>query len=135
MKLILALIALPITGAACSSKTPGPAPTMNQAVVYGQVTLDTGGPARRAAMFALATPLGISCVQDTLFAWGNADTLGRYRLTVFGALVGDSGCIFVGALFPPQGPNAKDTVLGPFRSRFKPSQPFDSVHVDIVIRH
>lgn len=134
MKLIFALIAVSIAGAACSGKACCTTPSMNHAVVYGQVTLDTGGPARRAAMFALATPL-ISCVQDTLFAWGTADTLGRYRLTVFGAVVGDSGCIFVGALYPPQGPNAKDTVLGPFRARFKPSQPFDSVHVDIVIRH
>ncbi len=104
------------------------------AVVSGRVTIDTGGPASRAAMFAEATPTGVACVQGTLVSWGRADSLGRYRLTVFGAGVGDSGCVFVGALFPPT-QAGKDTVLGPFRLRFQPNPPFDSVNADIVVHH
>jgi hypothetical protein len=135
MKLIYSLIAVLITLGACTGSscacTP---PVMNEAVVWGQVTIDTGGHASGAAMFALATPTGVSCVQNTLTAWGHADSLGRFRLAVFGAGVGDSGCVFVGALFPPT-LAGKDTVLGPFRLRFQPDPPFDSVNVNIVLHH
>jgi len=133
MKIIYSVLVVLIAGAACSEIACGCTPRINEAVVWGQVTSDTGGPASRAAMFAEATPTGVACVQGTLVSWGRADSLGRYRLTVFGAGVGDSGCVFVGALFPPQGPNARDTVLGPFRLRFMDSIPFDSAHVDIVL--
>jgi len=134
MKIICSVIVVLIAGAACSEIACGCTPRLNQAVVWGQVTIDSGGPASRAAMFAEATPTGVSCVQNTLNAWGRADSLGRFRLAVFGAGVGDSGCVFVGALFPPT-EAGKDTVLGPFRLRFQPNPPFDSVNVHIVLRH
>lgn len=105
---------------------------MVRAIVAGRVTMDTGGPAPRAAMFAQATPT-VACVQGTLSSWGSADSLGRYRLEVFGASIGDSGCVFVGALFPPT-QSGKDTILGPFRMKFA-DPPVDSTSVDIVIRH
>ena len=134
MKIIYSVIVVLIAGAACSEIACGCTPRLNQAVVWGQVTIDSGGAASRAAMFAEATPTGVSCVQNTLTAWGRADSLGRFRLMVFGASVGDSGCVFVGALFPPT-EAGKDTVLGPFRLRFQPNPPFDSVNVNIVLRH
>jgi len=134
MKIIYRVIVVVIAGAACSEIACGCTPRLNQAVVWGQVTIDSGGPASRAAMFAEATPTGVLCVQNTLTAWGRADSLGRFRLAVFGAGVGDSGCVFVGALFPPT-EAGKDTVLGPFRLRFQPNPPFDSVNVNIVLRH
>jgi len=132
MKIIYGVIVVLVAVAACSKIAT---PPLKKAVVWGQVTIDTGGPASRAAMFAEATPTGVACVQGTLVSWGRADSLGRYRLTVFGAGVGDSGCVFVGALFPPQGTNGRDTVLGPYRLRFLDSIPFDSTHVDIVLPH
>ena len=135
MKIMCGVIAVLIAAAACSKMPCDCTPPLNQAVVWGRVTIDTGGPASRAAMFAEATPTGVACVQGTLVSWGRADSLGRYRLTVFGAGVGDSGCVFVGALFPPQGPNARDTVLGPFKLKFGPNPPFDSVNVELVIPH
>jgi hypothetical protein len=135
MKLLVSLIVVVTVAAACSRDTCAcTTPNMNEAVVWGQVTVDTGGHASGAAMFALATPTGVSCVQNTLTAWGHADSLGRFRLAVFGAGVGDSGCVFVGALFPPT-LAGKDTVLGPFRLRFQPNPPFDSVNVNIVLPH
>src|SRR5882762_3499520 len=134
MKIIYGMIVVVIAGAACSKIACGCTPRLNQAVVWGQVTIDSGGPATRAAMFAEATPTGVACVQGTLVSWGRADSLGRYRLTVFGAGVGDSGCVFVGALFPPT-QAGKDTVLGPFRQRFQPNPPFDSVNANIVVHH
>lgn len=135
MKLISSLIVVFTAAAACSGRVCAcTTPILNEAVVWGQVTVDTGGHASGAAMFALATPTGVSCVQDTLIAWGHADSLGRFRLAVFGAGVGDSGCVFVGALFPPT-LAGKDTVLGPFRLRFQPNPPFDSVNVNIVLHH
>src|SRR6267378_5694701 len=98
MKVIYSLIALgACTGRSCACTQP----VMNEAVIWGRVTVDTGGHASGAAMFALATPTGVSCVQNTLTAWGHADSVGRFRLAVFGAGVSDSGCVFVGALFPP----------------------------------
>jgi hypothetical protein len=121
--------------AACKSRNCCSPPPLNKAVVWGQVSVDTGGAAARAAMTALATPLGIRCVQDSMYSWGNADSAGRYRLTVFGAEVGDSGCVFVGARFPAQGSSARDTVLGPFKLHFQVDPPFDSVHVNIVVGH
>ena len=136
MKFIYGVLITLILDIACTARVCGcspPPPT--QAVIWGQVTMDTGGPAPRAAMTAQASPLGILCVQDSLYAWGSADSLGRYRLSVFGAGVADSGCIFVGARFPAQGSNARDTVLGPFKMRFQASPPFDSIHVNIVIHH
>jgi len=134
MKLLCSVFAVLIAAAACSDIACGCSPPpLNQALVWGQVTIDSGGPASRAAMFAEVTPT-VSCVQNTLTAWGRADSLGRFRLTVFGASVGDSGCVFVGALFPPT-LAGKDTVLGPFRLRFQPNPPFDSVNVNIVLRH
>ncbi|HEY7193346.1 MAG TPA: hypothetical protein VH439_06355 [Gemmatimonadales bacterium] len=104
------------------------------AVVSGRVTMDTGGSAPLAAMYAQATPT-VACVRGTLSNWGRADSSGRYRLAVFGASVGsgDSGCVFVGALFPPT-QSGKDTVLGPFRMKFA-DPPVDSATVDIVIHH
>jgi hypothetical protein len=134
MKIIGRVIVVSIAAAACSKTPCDCTPPLNQAVVWGQVTIDSGGPASRAAMFAAATPTGVLCVQGTLVKWGSADSLGRFRLAVFGAGVGDSGCVFVGALFPPT-QAGKDTVLGPFRLRFQPNPPFDSVHVNIVLRH
>lgn len=135
MKLLVSLIVLVTAAAACSKGVCAcTTPNMNEAVVWGQVTVDTGGHASDAAMFALATPTGVSCVQNTLTAWGHADSVGRFRLAVFGAGVGDSGCVFVGALFPPT-LAGKDTVLGPFRLRFQPNPPFDSVNVNIVLHH
>jgi len=101
-------------------------------VISGRVTVDTGGPAPLAAMFAQATPT-VTCVQGTLASWGHADSLGRYRLEVFGGSVTDSGCVFVGALFPPT-QSGKDTVLGPFRMKFA-DPAVDSTTADIVIRH
>ncbi len=134
MKLLCSVFAVLIAAAACSDMACGCSPPpLNQALVWGHVTIDSGGPASRAAMFAEVTPT-VSCVQNTLTAWGRADSLGRFRLMVFGASVGDSGCVFVGALFPPT-QAGKDTVLGPFRLRFLPDPPFDSVNVNIVLRH
>ncbi len=134
MKIMCGVIAVLIGAAACSKMPCDCTPPLNQAVVWGQVTIDTGGPASRAAMFAEATPTGVACVQGTLTAWGRADSLGRFQLAVFGAGVGDSGCVFVGALFPPT-QAGKDTVLGPFKLKFGPNPPFDSVSVNLVIPH
>jgi hypothetical protein len=133
MKLIGSLIVVLTAAAACSEIACGCTPRINQAVVWGQVTMDTGGPASRAAMSAAAVPIGVSCVKGAMYAWGSADSLGRYRLTVFGGGVGDSGCVFVGARFPAQGSNARDTVVGPFKLRFVPNPPFDSMNVNIVL--
>lgn len=136
MRIVYCLLVMLISDIACSPRACGcslPPPT--QAVVWGQVTMDTGGPAPRAAMTALATPLGILCVQDSMYSWGSADSLGRYRLSVFGSGVADSGCVFVGARFPAQGTNTRDTVLGPFKLRFQAGPPFDSTNVNIVIHH
>ena len=136
VKVTVCVIAVLIIAAACSHKACGCSPPPpSQAVVWGQVTLDTGGPAPRAAMTAFATPLGILCVQDTMYNWGSADSLGRYRLSVFGAQIADSGCVFVGARFPPQGSVTHDTVLGPFKLRFRMELPFDSMNVNIVVKH
>lgn len=136
MKLILGLFVVVLVGAACSATTCSDCglPPVHEAIVKGQVTMDTGGPAPLAAMFAQATPT-VACVQGTLSSWGRADSAGRYRLEVFGASVGsgDSGCVFVGALFPPT-QAGKDTVVGPFRMKFA-NPPLDSVTVDIVIHH
>src|SRR5258708_5103398 len=134
MKIISGVIAVLIAAAACSKMPCDCTPPLNQAVVWGQATIDTGGLAWRPARFAEATLTGVACVQGTLASWGGADSLGRYRLTVFGAGVGDSGCVFVGALFPPT-QAGKDTVLGPFRLRFQPNLPFDSVNANIVLHH
>ena len=135
MKLARYLIVAWIAATSCTNPLCACSPPpLNEAVVWGQVTVDTGGHASGAAMFALATPTGVSCVQGTLTAWGNADSLGRFRLAVFGAGVSDSGCLFVGALFPPT-QAGKDSVLGPFRLRFQPNPPFDSVNVHIVLPH
>jgi hypothetical protein len=117
---------------ACTNTSCGCSPRLVRAVVSGRVTLDTGGPAPLAAMFAQATPT-VTCFQGTLSSWGHADSLGRYWLEVFGPDIADSGCVFVGALFPPT-QSGKDTVLGPFRMRFA-DPPLDSATVDIVIRH
>ena len=122
----LAFLACTNVSCACS---PNPPP---QAVVYGSIT-DSGAPASRAAMYALATPTGVSCVVDTLVGWGRADSLGRYRLSVFGAGIVDSGCVFVGARFPAAAPNARDTIVGPFRLKFTLSPPFDSVLVNVEL--
>ena len=135
MKLLYSFCLLLIVGAACTNSACGCSPILNQAVVWGQVTMDTGGPAPGAVMTAQASPLGILCVQDSLYNWGHADSLGRFRLSVFGAGIADSGCIFVGARFPPQGANARDTVVGPLKLRFLADPPFDSMNVNIVIRH
>ncbi len=134
MKLIGCLIVLLLAGTACTEIACGCTPGLNQAIVWGQVTIDSGGPASRAAMFAEATPTGASCVQNTLTAWGRADSLGRFRLAVFGPGVSDSGCVFVGALFPPT-QAGRDTVLGPFKMKFGANPPFDSMNVDLVIPH
>ncbi len=119
---------------ACSNTVCGCEPLVAKAVVSGHVTMDTGGPAPLAAMYAQATPV-VSCVQGTLTSWGRADSLGRYRLEVFGGgvLNSDSGCVYIGALFPPT-QSGKDTVVGPFRMKFT-NTPSDSTTVDIVIHH
>ena len=65
---------------------------------------------------------------------GNGFYSGKLVAAVFGAGVGDSGCVFVGALFPPT-QAGKDTVLGPFRLRFQPNPPFDSMNLNIVLHH
>lgn len=135
MKLGRQLWVAVIAVASCKGRVCCEPPPLTKAVVWGQVTVDTGGAARGAAMTALATPLGILCVRDSMFGWGNADSLGRYRLTVFGAEVADSGCVFVGAKFPAQGASARDTVLGPFKLHFQVDPPFDSVNVNIVVKH
>lgn len=136
MKTVVCLIAVLMIATACAARMCGCSfPPPSQAVVWGQVTLDTGGPAPRATMTAFATPLGIRCVQDTTYNWGSADSLGRYRLSVFGSQIADSGCVFVGARFPPQGSVTHDTVLGPFKMRFRSELPFDSVNVNIVVKH
>ena len=134
MKLVHYLIVAPLAVASCTAVACGctPLPT-KQAVVWGRVTTNSGGAASRAAMSALATPTGVSCVRDTMYAWGSADSLGRYRISVFGAGIVDSGCVFVRARFPLTGSNARDTVRGPLRMRFLDSLPFDSMHVDIVL--
>jgi len=133
MKLLFCVLLVAIASVACTQPSCGCSPPeLNQAVVRGRVTVDTGGPAPLAAMFAQATPT-VACVQGTLSSWGHADSLGRFRLEVFGAAIGDSGCVFVGALFPPT-QSGKDTVLGPFRMKFA-YPPVDSTSVDIVIRH
>ena len=93
--------------------------------------MDTGGPAPLAALFAQATPT-VACAQGTLASWGHADSLGRYRIVVFGGAVTDSGCVYVGAMFPPT--SGKDTVVGPVRLKF--GDPIvDSATLNIVIHH
>src|SRR5882762_520939 len=132
-KIIARVIVVLVAADSCTSPVCGCSPPESpRAVVYGQVT-DSGGPASRAAMSGSAVPTGVSCVQGTMYDWGSADSLGRYRLTVFGAGIVDSGCVFVGARFPAQGSNPRDTVLGPFRLRFQLNPPFDSVNVNIVL--
>ena len=135
MKLIVCLLAVGIAFAACSGRMCGCVPPQLTAVVTGRVTMDTGGPAPLAAMFAqtIGKGNGNACVQGSLSSWGHADSLGRFELTVFGGGVGDSGCVFVGALYPPT-QSGKDTVVGPFWLKFaNPS--VDTANVDIVIRH
>jgi hypothetical protein len=135
MKLIGCLIVLLLAGTACKQIACNVCTQpMNEAVLWGQVTLDSGGPASHALMSAAATPIAASCVRGPLYTWGTTDSLGQYRITVFGAGVGDSGCVFVGARFPALGP-ARDTVLGPFRMRFQADPPFDSINVNLVIPH
>jgi hypothetical protein len=134
MKLIGCLIVLLLAGTACTEiPCSGCTLVMNEAVLWGQVTMDTGGPASHALMSASATPIAASCVRGTLYTWGTTDSLGQYRITVFGGGIGDSGCVFVGARFPALGPNARDTVLGPFRMRFLPDPPLDSLNVNLVL--
>jgi len=133
MKLVHYVIVVPLALASCTEVVCGcTQPPMKEAVVWGRVTTNSGGAASRAAMSALATPTGV-CVRDTMYAWGSADSLGRYRISVFGAGIVDSGCVFVGARFPVIGSNPRDTVRGPLRMRFLDSIPFDSMHVDIVL--
>ena len=133
MKLIGCVVVLLLVAIACTEPACGCSPpNLPKAVVSGRVTMDTGGPAPLAALFAQVTST-VTCVQGTLASWGHADSLGRYRLEVFGASVSDSGCVYVGALFPPT-QSGKDTVLGPFRMKFA-DPPTDSSTVDIVIRH
>jgi hypothetical protein len=132
MKLIGCLLVLLVAATACSEIACGCSPSMNQTVLWGQVTID-GGPASHALMSASATPIAASCVRGTMYTWGTTDSLGQYRIAVFGGGIADSGCVFVGARFPALGPNARDTVLGPFRMRFLPSPPLDSAHVNIVL--
>ena len=134
MRVLGCVIVLLIAGAACTPVVCGCAPPV-QAIVWGQVTVDTGGAASFARINASAVRTGAFCVQGTMYGWGRADSLGRYRIFVFGAGITDSGCVFVGARFPPQGSNARDTVLGPYKVGFLPDPPFDSLHVDIVVRH
>src|SRR5258706_12561627 len=131
MKLICSLIVVLSAAAACQkiacvAWAPG-----TQAVVWGQVTVNTGGPASHALMSAAAMPIAATCVRGPLYTWGTTDSLGQYRISVFGAGVGDSGCVFVGARFPALGPNARDTVFGPFRMSFLPTPPLarPSVHL------
>lgn len=133
MKLLVGALFVAIASVACTQPSCGcTQPELSRAVVWGRVTVDTGGAARFATMFAQATPTA-ACFQGTLSNWGSADSLGGYRLEVFGSTIGDSGCVFVGALFPPT-LSGKDTVLGPFRMKFA-NPPVDSTSVDIVIRH
>jgi hypothetical protein len=133
MNLVRCVIVVLVAAVCCTPPVCGCSPPDSpSAVVYGNVT-DSGAPATHAAMSASATPTGVSCVQGTMYDWGSADSLGRYRLRVFGAGIVDSGCVFVGARFPAQGSNARDTVLGPFKLRFQLNLPFDSVHVNIVL--
>jgi len=135
MKLIGWVIVLLLAGTACTEiPCNGCTQVMNEAVLWGQVTLDTSGPASHALISASATPIVASCVRGTLYTWGTTDSLGQYRIAVFGAQVGDSGCVFVGARFPALGPG-RDTVLGPFRMRFQADPPFDSINVNLVIPH
>ncbi len=134
MKLIYSLIAVLIAVAACSPVVCGcTGPRLFQAVVWGQVTTNGGAPASRAAMSAAAVPTGVSCVRGAMYAWGSADSLGRYRISVFGTGVVDSGCVFVEARFPAQGTNPPDTILGPVRLKFGDTPPLDSLKVDIVL--
>jgi len=133
MKLICSLIVVLTAAAACERITCVGCAPGTQAVVWGQVTMDTGGAASHALMSAAAMPIAATCVRGTLYTWGTTDSLGQYRISVFGAGVGDSGCVFVGARFPALGPNARDTVLGPFRMRFLPNAPFDSLNVHLVL--
>jgi hypothetical protein len=112
---------------ACTNIACGCSPRLATAVISGQVTMDTGGPAPLAAMYAQATPT-VACASGTLSSWGRADSSGRYRIAVFGASLGsgDSGCVFIGALFPP-------TRLGRTRSLDRSDEiadpPLDSVTV------
>ncbi len=133
MKLIVSLTLLLTAAAACGKVTCVGCAPGTQAVLWGQVTMNTGGPASHALMSAAAMPIAATCVRGTLYSWGTTDSLGQYRISVFGAGVGDSGCVFVGARFPALGPNARDTVLGPFRLRFQADPPFDSTNVHIVL--
>ena len=134
MKALVCAFGIAIASVACSQTVCGcDQPDLIRAVVAGQVTVDTGGPAPLAAMFAQVVPTGAGCFQGSLSTWGHADSSGRYRLEVFGTLNGDSGCVFVGALFPPT-QAGKDTVVGPFRMKFA-HPPVDSTTADIVIRH
>jgi len=133
MKLICSLIVVLSAAAACQKIACVACAPGTQAVVWGQVTMNTGGPASHALMSAAAMPIAATCVRGPLYTWGTTDSLGQYRISVFGAGVGDSGCVFVGARFPALGPNARDTVFGPFRMRFLPNPPFDSTNVDIVL--
>lgn len=135
MKLITCLFAVAIAAAACSKAPCVCTPPFNQAVVWGRVTLDSGGVASHAPISAAAVPTGVSCVPGQMYSWGAADSLGQYRITVFGASILDSGCVYVGARFPATGQNTRDTVLGPFKLKFLPNPPFDSVNVDLVIPH
>ena len=132
MKLFVCLVAIGIAFAACGGRACGCEPPLPKAVVAGHVTMDTGGPAPLAAMFAQATPT-VACAQGTLSSWGHADSLGRFRLEIFGGAVTDSGCVFVGAVFPPTA-SGKDTVVGPFRLKFA-DPVVDSTNVNIVIHH
>jgi len=133
MKLIVSVIVLLTAAAACQKIACVACAPGTQAVLWGQVTMDTGGPASHALMSAAAMPIAATCVRGPLYTWGTTDSLGQYRISVFGAGVGDSGCVFVGARFPALGPNARDTVFGPFRMRFLPNPPFDSLNVHLVL--
>jgi len=133
MKVIVSVIVVLTAAAACEKIACVACAPGTQAVVWGQVTMDTGGPASHALMSAAATPIAASCVRGPLYTWGTTDSLGQYRISVFGAGIVDSGCVFVGARFPALGPNARDTVLGPFRMRFLPNPPFDSLNVHLVL--
>ena len=133
MKLIVSVIVVLTAAAACEKIACVACAPGTQAVLWGQVTMDTGGPASHALMSAAATPIAASCVRGPLYTWGTTDSLGQYRISVFGAGIVDSGCVFVGARFPALGPNARDTVFGPFRMRFLPNPPFDSLNVHLVL--
>ena len=132
MKTLICAIGIAIALVACSNVSCGCTPRLPRAVVSGHITVDTGGPAPLAALYAQATPT-VTCSQGTLSSWGHADSLGRYRIEVFGGAVTDSGCVYVGALFPPTA-SGKDTVVGPFRMKFA-DPVVDSTTVDIVIHH